>query len=893
MDVRVTFPQRGVIDIDHPMFCGDDETCRRFVAALFSVDAVSRLRLSSQSGGRATVWYDARKAPAADVLQRLATQLKASSTTHSHTRQTSLAGHRRLRTAAPQALARDRRGIAHLERHGLVVSGWRLVNARVGRATFRHAALFRRSELAREIERELLRVLGITRCSSTPLLGTLTVEHDPREVSRARLVELLDGALVAATIPTKRDPIDMSLAVCTASVPLALAASTTAPVLLPLSAAVLLSTSLPFLTGSFRTLVRQRRLGCDALDSLVVVGCIATMQLVPGAVLCWCLSVGRTLVKQTENRSKTMLRSIAGKQPQAVWLVRQGVEIRVALDRLEPGDVIVVHTGEVIPVDGIVAEGLASIDQQMLTGETTPTEKGPGDRVFAATLVVGGKLFVAVEARGADTAAARIGRILQNTAGHRLERQQTGERLADNAATPMIALGAVGYATLGPAAAVAVVNADLGTGIRLAAPAAMLSSIALCASKGILVKDGQALERLAHVDTVVFDKTGTLTREQPLVGSIHAADGWHADDILRYAAAAEQRFHHPIARAIRQAAEASGLQLPQVASTELQVGLGITVQIRDTQTLDPERDAAKSGERQVRERTVHIGSRRFLESAGICFDAATHGQIAQAATAGTSVVFVAVDHRLAGLIELEAAVRPEVRAVMAGLRARGVKHLVILSGDQAAPTRRLAEQLGMDLAFADVLPEQKAGHIERLQHAGNKVCFIGDGINDALALKKADVSISLRGAASIASDTAEILLLDEGLGRLCELRDIATDLDRNVRRSWRMLVVPNAVCVAGVFTLGWGVMASVVLNNISALAALANGLIPMQKAIATERARSTPRPALPHGRTKLTPSPAAAAPRLQVVDAAAEASTASLPQRQRSPQHTLEPSELL
>jgi P-type E1-E2 ATPase len=201
-------------------------------------------------------------------------------------------------------------------------------------------------------------------------------------------------------------------------------------------------------------------------------------------------------------------------------------------------------------------------------------------------------------------------------------------------------------------------------------------------------------------------------------------------------------------------------------------------------------------------------------------------------------VLVAIDHRLAGVIELEAAVRPEVKAVVAGLRARGVKHLAILSGDHEAPTRRLAEELGMDLHVAEVLPEQKAAHIERLQREGKKVCFVGDGINDAIALKRADVSISLRGAASIATDTAQILFLDDGLSRLCELRDIAADLDRNVRRSWRMLVVPNALCVAGVFTLGWGVMASVVLNNVSALAALANGLLPMRRAMANEQARS-------------------------------------------------------
>ena len=846
MNVRVNVRQPGVIDIDHAMFRSDDDDCQRFVTAIFAVENVSKVRLSARLGGRATLWYDARRASPTAILEQLAQRLQASATPAAEqTGQPAPAKSLALHCPAPQKLSRDRHGVAHLQRHGFVISGWRLVQARVGRTTLRHTAIFRRASLAREIERELLGVLGVDRCAANTLLGTITIHHDPRELSRSQLVELLDAALVAATIPAQRDRFDASLAVCTASVPLAIAASSAAPVLLPVSAAVLLSTSMPFVAGSCRTLVREKRLGCEALDTLVVVGCIATLQLVPGAVLCWCLAVGRTLVKRTENRSKAMLRSIAGQQPQSVWLVKQGVEIRVPLPQLEPGDVIVVHTGEVIPVDGIVAEGLATIDQQMLTGEAVPAEKGPGDRVFASTVVVGGKVFVAVEARGADTAAARIGRILENTAGHRLERQQTGERLADKAAAPMIALGAVAHATLGPAAAVAVVNADLGTGIRLAAPVAMLSSIALCASKGILVKDGQALERFAQIDTVVFDKTGTLTREQPEVGRIHACGGWLPDEILQMAAAAEQKFHHPIALAIRHAAVTRGLTLPEVAATELQVGLGITV------TVDG--------------RQVHVGSQRFLESVGVSIDRPHRGMLAKAHAVGNSGVLVAIDGCLAGLIELEAVVRPEVRSVVAGLRARGIKHLGILSGDHEGPTRQLAEHLGMDLFVAEVLPEGKAAHIERLQREGKKVCFIGDGINDAIALRTADVSISLRGATAIATDTAEMLFLDGGLSRLCELRDIATDLDRNVRRSWRMLVVPNAVCVAGVFTLGWGVMASVVLNNVSALAALANGLVPMRKALANEQDRGARR----RVGTAASPTQAAHHPRLTLIEGSA------------------------
>ena len=194
---------------------------------------------------------------------------------------------------------------------------------------------------------------------------------------------------------------------------------------------------------------------------------------------------------------------------------------------------------------------------------------------------------------------------------------------------------------------------------------------------------------------------------------------------------------------------------------------------------------------------------------------------------GHTMVMVGVDDRVGGAIELHAAVRPEVRDIVKGLRKRGIKHIAIISGDHEAPTRKLAESLGMDRYFAQVLPADKADYVEKLQKEGRKVCFVGDGINDSIALKKANVSISLRGASSIATDTAHIVFMEQGLSKLCDLRDIARELDRNVKRSWTMILVPNIACIAGVFTMGFGIMASVLTNNVSAIGALANGMMPL------------------------------------------------------------------
>jgi P-type E1-E2 ATPase len=402
---------------------------------------------------------------------------------------------------------------------------------------------------------------------------------------------------------------------------------------------------------------------------------------------------------------------------------------------------------------------------------------------------------------------------LSDTAGYKMTSQHKGERLADKFVIPTLGVGALGMATMGPIGAVAVLNSDLGTGIRMAAPLAMLSSLSLCASKGILVKDGRALETMTEIDTVLFDKTGTLTRERPEVGRVIAAYDRAPERILGFAAAAERKFHHPIALAILHKAAEMGITPPATDDTQYKVGYGIKVQIEGY--------------------TVRVGSRRFIALEGIEIPSVIQDALVEAHLEGHTMVMVAVNDRLGGAIELQAAVREIIR----GLRERGIKHIAIISGDHDAPTRKLAESLGMDRYFAQVLPADKADYVAKLQAEGRKVCFVGDGINDSVALKKADVSISLRGASSIATDTAHIVFLEGGLSKLCDLIDVSRDLNRNVNRSWSMIVAPNLTNVVGVFTMGFGIMTSVVTNNVSALAALANGLLPLRKVAEAEADR--------------------------------------------------------
>jgi len=815
VDVKVMLPGDGIIRVESTRLFGepDDPLCRRFVERAFLAPEIDGVVITPGATPAIELRFDPTRRGQRQVLQHLAALVVASDRPSDATAASRAAP----MDVPPAVTARDQHGVVRYHRYARRVTGWRVTCERVGMIKLENPALYRKAVLCEAIERELMSVLGVDRYETSPRNGRAKIEYDPRQLGPAQIIEILDGALTNAEHPEQLDKPELELALCTASIPLAAIAQFAMPALLPVSAALFAYTSLPSFRGAYRVLSREGRLGVDVLDSIVVLGCLASLQVFPGAILAWCLSFGRFLVRRTEDSSKKLLLGAFGKQPRYVWLVQDDIEIRVPLDRLDKGDVVVVHTGEVVPVDGIIVDGLAMIDQHALTGESTPAEKGVGDRVFASTIMVAGKMYVAVEKSGSETATAQIAQIMNDTAGYKLASQHRGEQLADKAVIPTLAIGGLAWATIGSQGAVAALNSDLGTGIRMAAPLGMLSTLALCAQKGILVKDGRALDLLCEVDTVLFDKTGTLTRERPEVGRMIAVNGFKPLQILRFAAAAERRFHHPIALAILQKAEESGLRLPPTDGTQYKVGYGITVGI------DRHR--------------VRVGSRRFMEMERIPLTREVEETLTETHREGHTMVMVAVDDELGGALELRASIRPEVRGIVHGLRQRGIEHIAIISGDHEAPTRKLAEELGMDRYFAQVLPADKAYYVEQLQKEGRKVCFVGDGINDAIALKKANVSISLRGATSIATDTAHVVFMEQGLGKLCELRDIARDLERNVRNSWIMILVPNIACIVGVFTLGFGIGASVVTNNVAALGALANGLWPMRKVAQLEAER--------------------------------------------------------
>jgi len=693
-------------------------------------------------------------------------------------------------------------------RYGQIISTWELRSSEERRLRLRNALIINKPYMVKLIEQELMGLLGIENYKFHQRAGSISIDYCPRTIHPQQIVQGLDTAISRAPARPPKTRHDFSMPVATTSLVLSASATFFVPALLPVGTALMLVTAVPSYRGAYRVLLKQRRMGVDVLDSTIFTACLFTGQIFAGAMTAWFLSFGRRLLNNTRADSAKVLLQVFGKQPSLARVIRDGVEIETPLDRIGRGERVVVYTGEVVPVDGVLVEGDAILDQHALTGESAPAEKTAGDKVFASTVMLAGKIVVEVEQAGKETASSKISAILNQTVSYKLHSQSRGEEMADKAVTPSFGLAAIAGSVIDVSGALAVINSEMGTGIRMAAPLGMLTSLTACAQHGILVKDGRALEIMRKVDTVLFDKTGTLTREKPEVARIICCKPYTDKILLTYAAAAEQKFTHPIARAILDKFATTGETLPPIDDSKYQVGYGITVEIN--------------------KQTVRVGSRRFMEMEKIAIPAWIDAELKTMHGDGNSFVNVAINDEMAGVIELRSSHRPEVEEILAGLRARGVKHLAIISGDHKEPTRRLAEKLGMDRYFAEVLPQDKARYVEQLQAEGKTVCFVGDGINDSIALKKANVSISLRGASSIATDTAQVVFMEESLAKICTLFDLSNGLESNVQRSWYLILLPNSFCIAGVFLFGFNIWHSVFFNNVSAMLSLANGMVPLK-----------------------------------------------------------------
>lgn len=569
-----------------------------------------------------------------------------------------------------------------------------------------------------------------------------------------------------------------------------------------------------YVKGAYHLIRREGKVAVALLDVLSFGGAFVTGHYFASSLAYSLFYFSRVLLIKTEHHSQQSLQHVFGQNPNFVWIQQGHTEVEIAFDRLQIGDIMVVQTGQTISIDGTITGGVAQIDQRMLTGESQPVEKGSDDLVFASTLVLSGKIYIRVEKTGQDTVAAQIGDILHATADFKSNILSRGEQIINQGAVPTLALSALALPLLGINSALATLYSSFGFHMRSAAPISVLNFLNLASQNGILIKDGRSLELFSKVDTFVFDKTGTLTENEPHVSTIYTLDGRDENELLTYAASAEHKQTHPIARAIQKTAHIRQLHVPPVGESQVELGYGLKV-----------RTCPEQG---TEEKWICVGSGRFLAREGIPIPEAYQSLEDVSHDQGHSLVYVAVDQQFSGAIELVPTVRPEIKPIIEALHQRNIE-VIIISGDAEKPTRKLAEALSVDHYFAETLPQNKAHLVEQLQKEGKMTCFVGDGINDSIALKKAHVSISLRGASTAATDMASIVLMDESLKQLILLLDLATDLDTNLSNSVVLTVVPGMICVGGVFFFHLGLVSALIWCNLALAASLSNAMLPLMK----------------------------------------------------------------
>jgi P-type Cu+ transporter len=518
------------------------------------------------------------------------------------------------------------------------------------------------------------------------------------------------------------------------------------------------------LYGSLDSLL-QGKVGADLALAIACVAAILVGEPLVAAEIVFIGMLGECLENLTFERTKKAVRRLAEVCPRRCWRVRDGREERVLTSQLAPGDRVVVKPGGRVPADGVVLEGRSAVDVSALTGESLPVDKGPGDEVLAGSLNQFGALTIEARRVAEQTV---VGRVIEMTA-RALKDKAPLERTADRLAryflpavlglalltflaglvlhgagwfrpldSPRLTLDQAARLAIYPALSVLVVACPCA--LILATPAAVIAALGRLAGTGVLIKGGSALERLAGVDSFVFDKTGTLTEGRLELGEVVPVEGIPPADVLRAAAVAEQRSEHPLARLIVQEALSRGLALEPVEEFQAFPGSGVTARSASGRLL--------------------VGNRRLLEEQGVSLPPGAGALLERLDASGQSALLVCRDGVLLGAVGARDRVRPEAEAVLEELRRLGVAHVAMLTGDREAAARAVAEKLRLPEYHAELLPQQKAEFVAGWQAEGRKVAVVGDGINDAPALARADVGLAVGGSgADVAAEAGDVVLM--------------------------------------------------------------------------------------------------------------------------------------
>ena len=519
-----------------------------------------------------------------------------------------------------------------------------------------------------------------------------------------------------------------------------------------------------------------RKISSALLITIAMFAALAIGDLFAAGEVAFIMAVGAILEDMTTKRARKGLRQLISLAPVQGRRIRDGREEMIRAEEIRPGDILRVLPGETIPADGRVASGETSVDQSVMTGESLPVDKGVGDEVFCGTLNCFGAIDLEVVREGEDSSLRQMIRLVQEAENRQAPMQRIADRCASwlVPAALLIALGA--YIAAGNiVTAVTVLVVFCPCALVLATPTAIMAAIGQAAKHGVIIKSGEALENMGKVDVIAFDKTGTLTCGRLVVSDILPLDSSISEEkLLELAASAELKSEHPLAKAIISFAEEREMILTEPEVFRMMAGRGVYAEL--------------SGKK------VLCGSERFLEEQGVAADRETRNFLERLRVQGKASLLVAEEGRCIGIIALSDVLRPEAEEMIRQLHDMRVR-TVLLTGDNRKTAAYFAEQAGIMEARAELLPEEKVKSIRELQRE-HHVCMIGDGVNDAPALKTADVSAAMGSMGSdIAVDAADIALMGDDLSRIPYLKRLSDATVKTIKASIGMSMTINFAAI--------------------------------------------------------------------------------------------------
>ena len=579
---------------------------------------------------------------------------------------------------------------------------------------------------------------------------------------------------------------------------------------LPVRAAHTACTAVPFLFRGARCALRGK-LAVDVLDAAAIGISMLRRDFGTASSVTFLLGIGEILEEWTHKKSVSDLAGRMSLNIEKVWQWEDGTETLVPISKIRVGDLVAVHIGSVIPVDGIVESGEAMVNQACMTGESMPVRKERDMYVYAGTAVEEGTILVRVRKTSGSSRYERIVSMIEESEKLKSKLEKKASRLAD-VLVPWSFGGTLltWLLTRNVTRAVSILMVDFSCALKLSMPLAVLSAMREASSFQITVKGGGYLEAVAKADTIVFDKTGTLTKAKPVVAGIVPFEGRDPDEMLRIAACLEEHFPHSMANAVVSESVRRGLVHEEMHSkVEYIVAHGIASRIGNDRVI--------------------IGSSHFVFEDEKCVIPEGEEEKFHSLPPEYSHLYLAVAGRLAAVICIEDPLREEARGVIQKLKTLGISKVVMMTGDSERTARSIAARVGVDEYYSEVLPEDKAGYVETAKEEGHKVIMVGDGINDSPALSAADAGIAISEGAEIAREIADITISEDSMDRLVALKLISNALMRRVNGNYRFVIGFNlGLILLGVF----GILppaASALLHNTSTIALSLNSMTNLLK----------------------------------------------------------------